>query len=154
MQLWTPLYSKVPQLHAVGNREIELGDISAQINYTSTTFEYPTNYPFQTYSARFPAPVRSRSRSMPVLAICRYQKSNMRMAVIPGKIWCLIDGRCSVLTMALVQGTTSHFGNIDKNLWYSTVIGGRIKLITLCSYAPFESGEYVSDNERTCVLCA
>ena len=38
------------------------------------------------------------------------------------------------------QGTTSDFGNINKNLWYSTVIGGSIKLITLCSYAPFEKG--------------
>lgn len=39
-----------------------------------------------------------------------------------------------------LQGTTSDFGNINNNLWYSTVIGGSIKLITLCSYAPFEPG--------------
>ena len=58
MQLWTSLYSKVPQLHAAGNHEVEMGDINANVNYTVTSFSYPLNYPFQSYSARFPAPVR------------------------------------------------------------------------------------------------
>ena len=59
IQLWTSLFSKVPQIHALGNHEMEMGNINAELNPSSTTFQYPSNYPFQAYSARFPAPVRS-----------------------------------------------------------------------------------------------
>ena len=51
-----------------------------------------------------------------------------------------------------MQGTTSDFGNINKNLWHSTVIGGTIKLITLCPYVSFEPGGLlgVADNPCKC----
>ena len=45
-----------------------------------------------------------------------------------------------------LQGTKKKFGDINNNLWHSTIIGGKIKLITLCSYAPFEPG----NKDHTC----
>jgi len=93
IQLWTSLFSKVPQIHALGNHEMEMGNINAELNPSSTTFQYPSNYPFQAYSARFPAP-----------------------------------------------GTKHNFGDINTNLWHSTIIAGKIKLVTLSSYTPFEPG--------------
>ncbi len=43
--------------------------------------------------------------------------------------------------MPAVQGTYSNFGDITQNLYYSTVVGGVIRLITLCNYVPFHPGE-------------
>ncbi|KAG2485785.1 hypothetical protein HYH03_015496 [Edaphochlamys debaryana] len=92
-QLWQPLYSTVPILNCAANHELEMSGIAAVINYTTTSFSFPSNYPFQSYSARFPVP-----------------------------------------------GTTKNFGDITSNLYYSTVIAGRIKLITLNNYVPFHPG--------------
>ena len=64
---------------------VETSGIPAVINYTTTSFSFPTNFPFQSYSARFPVP-----------------------------------------------GTTSNFGDITQNLYYSTVIGGKVRK-NLCS---------------------
>lgn len=41
---------------AIGNHEIEAASINARIDSTTTTFAYPTNFPFQAVSARFPFP--------------------------------------------------------------------------------------------------
>ena len=57
IQLWTSLWSTVPQIHAIGNHEVEMGAINGAINHTTTNFSYPANYPFQSYSARYPVPV-------------------------------------------------------------------------------------------------
>ena len=38
-----------------------------------------------------------------------------------------------------MQGTFSGFGNINDNLFYSTVIGGSIKLIVLNNYMAFHN---------------
>ncbi|PNH09476.1 Purple acid phosphatase 15 [Tetrabaena socialis] len=92
-QLWQPLMSTVPVLNCAANHELETSYIAASINYNTSTFSFPTNYPFQSYSARFPVP-----------------------------------------------GTTSKFGEITPNLYYSTVIGGVVKLITLSNYSPFQPG--------------
>lgn len=37
-----------------------------------------------------------------------------------------------------VPGTKSDFGNVDKNQYYSTVIGGKIKVITLNNYVSLQ----------------
>ena len=58
----------------------ETEGIPAVINNTTTSFSFPTNYPFQSYSARFPVP-----------------------------------------------GTTSNFGDITQNLYYSTIIAGKVR---------------------------
>jgi len=39
-----------------------------------------------------------------------------------------------------VQGTKHNFGDINTNLWHSTIIAGKIKLVTLSAYTPFEPG--------------
>jgi hypothetical protein len=67
--------------------------IDASISPHTLQFRYPTNYPFQGYAARYPAP-----------------------------------------------GTGSNFGRINNALFYSTVLGGKAKLITLNSYVPFHEG--------------
>ncbi|KAG2441245.1 hypothetical protein HYH02_010088 [Chlamydomonas schloesseri] len=92
-QLWQPLYATVPVLNCAANHELETTGIPAVVNYTTTSFSYPANFPFQSYSARFPVP-----------------------------------------------GTTSNFGDITQNLYYSTVIGGKVKLITMNNYVPFHKG--------------
>ncbi|KAG2423817.1 hypothetical protein HXX76_014977 [Chlamydomonas incerta] len=92
-QLWQPLYSTVPILNCAANHELETSGIPAVVNYTTTSFAFPANYPFQSYSARFPVP-----------------------------------------------GTTSNFGDITQNLYYSTIIGGKVKLITMNNYVPFHKG--------------
>ena len=51
-----------------------------------------------------------------------------------------------------MQGTTSDFGNINKNLWHSTVIGGTIKLITLCPYVSFEPGGLLGVADNPCYV--
>ncbi len=58
--------------------------IASVINYTTTSFSYPQNYPFQSASHRWPAP-----------------------------------------------GTTSGWTNITQSLYYSTVVGGQVKVIAL-----------------------
>ncbi len=86
----TPMFSLFPPSFPVF---AENSGIAANINYTTTSFSFPTNYPFQSYAARFPSP-----------------------------------------------GTTSGFGNINKALYYSTIIGGKVKLITMNNYVPFHEG--------------
>ncbi|KXZ54062.1 hypothetical protein GPECTOR_5g17 [Gonium pectorale] len=54
--MWEPLMSRVPLINCAANHELEMSGIPAVINYTTSTFAFPTNYPFQSYSARFPAP--------------------------------------------------------------------------------------------------
>ncbi|GFR53263.1 hypothetical protein Agub_g16045 [Astrephomene gubernaculifera] len=55
-QLWQSLFSAVPVLNCAGNHELEMSGISAFINSTTSSFSFPSNYPFQSYAARFPAP--------------------------------------------------------------------------------------------------
>lgn len=55
--LWQSVYATRPILNCAGNHEIESDNIAATINYTTTSFSYPYNYPFQSYASRWPAPV-------------------------------------------------------------------------------------------------
>ncbi len=71
----------------------EKSGIKYSINHTTYSFSFPTNYPFQSYAARYPVP-----------------------------------------------GTASGFGNITAALYYSTILGGRVKLITMNNYVPFYEG--------------
>ena len=43
-------------LHPPASHEIQQTGIDAVINYTTTHFSYPTNYPFESYAARNPVP--------------------------------------------------------------------------------------------------
>ncbi|EFJ42112.1 hypothetical protein VOLCADRAFT_77270 [Volvox carteri f. nagariensis] len=54
--LWEPLFSKVPVLNIPGNHEIESTGIKSTISLTTTSWSFPSNYPFQAYAARFPVP--------------------------------------------------------------------------------------------------
>ncbi|KAJ9509680.1 hypothetical protein QJQ45_011325 [Haematococcus lacustris] len=92
--LWASAFNSTPVLNCIGNHEIEDKGITAAINYTVTSFAFPSNYPFQSYAARWPAP-----------------------------------------------GTkVQDLGNIDSSLYYSTVVGGVVKLVTLNNYIPFHAG--------------
>ena len=53
-------------MHTIGNHEVEFGDINAKINSTSLSFSYPSNYPFHSYSNRYPVPVSMQYNSMAV----------------------------------------------------------------------------------------
>ncbi|KAL6761255.1 Metallo-dependent phosphatase-like protein [Haematococcus lacustris] len=92
--LWAPLLNNTPMLNCAGNHELETGAIAAVVNYTTTSFSFPTNYPFQTYAARMSVP------GVPL----------------------------------------SQVGDINAALYYSTIVGGVIKLITLNNYIPFHIG--------------
>ncbi|GFH10112.1 purple acid phosphatase [Haematococcus lacustris] len=92
--LWAPLLNNTPMLNCAGNHELETGAIAAVVNYTTTSFSFPTNYPFQSYAARMSVP------GVPL----------------------------------------SQVGDINAALYYSTVVGGVIKLITLNNYIPFHIG--------------
>ena len=59
-------------------------------------------------------------------------------SVRPG--FCLNQYWHSAYFSSCMQGTVHSFGNINKNQWYSTVISGKIKLLTFSAYAPFEPG--------------
>mmetsp|Transcript_4989 Transcript_4989/g.9209 ORF Transcript_4989/g.9209 Transcript_4989/m.9209 type:complete len:699 (-) Transcript_4989:168-2264(-) len=91
--LWEKMFSRVPLLNLVGNHDVEDYGVGAVINYTTTTFSYPQNYPFQAYSARYPVP-----------------------------------------------GLYGDFGDINQNLYYSTIVGGMIKVIAMNNYVPFHPG--------------
>ncbi|KAL6758152.1 Metallo-dependent phosphatase-like protein [Haematococcus lacustris] len=92
--LWATAFNSTPVLNCIGNHEIEDKGITAAINYTVTSFAFPSNYPFQSYAARWPVP-----------------------------------------------GTkVQDLGNIDRSLYYSTVVGGVVKLVTLNNYIPFHAG--------------
>ncbi|KAL6764742.1 Metallo-dependent phosphatase-like protein [Haematococcus lacustris] len=91
---WAPAFNATPVLNCIGNHELELDGIAAAINYTTTSFAYPDNYPFQSYAARWPVP-----------------------------------------------GTrVADAGSINSALYYSTHVGGVMKLVTLNNYIPFHEG--------------
>ncbi|GLI71506.1 hypothetical protein VaNZ11_016727 [Volvox africanus] len=54
--LWEPLFSKAPVLNIPGNHEIESMGIKSSISLTTTSWSFPSNFPFQSYAARFPVP--------------------------------------------------------------------------------------------------
>ena len=89
IQLWTSLFSTVPQLHSIGDHEIESGAINAKLDYRPTDYQYPSNYPFQAYSARFPVPVsrgQLRVFLIPDVCVCVLQSNEApkgRMRPVP-----------------------------------------------------------------------
>ena len=67
--MWEKVLSKTPELHCVGNHEIESGqcalvdslgnivkDNVCRINSTTFDFSFPSNWPFQSFAWRYPAP--------------------------------------------------------------------------------------------------
>lgn len=62
--MWEPLWSVYPVISSAGNHELETSGINASVTYNDTVFSYPTNYPFQAWSARYPVPVRTFLRDI------------------------------------------------------------------------------------------
>ncbi|GIM13200.1 hypothetical protein Vretimale_16381 [Volvox reticuliferus] len=54
--LWEPLFSRAPVLNIPGNHEVESSGIKSSISLTTASWSFPTNFPFQSYAARFPPP--------------------------------------------------------------------------------------------------